>query len=1443
MPLYGGDFTTPNFNTVFRNLNLTPNIKTLLSNSSVTNIKLSKSTKKLEFNIISDKIIYNNQLNELCSQLSREFNGLVDVDIKMKYVFKEDFPTKKILNSYWDNLVYIVDKENPISTTILKNATWKLENNKLIIDVHKNNAYYLKLKNLDRKIQDKLKTELGFTSEVEFREDLPDFEANSEYESMIEQREHELIKQSIEKISKQAESSETEVKSEIKPSSALHGKFINSKISKIRECKTQEEFITIQGKILSLDARETKNGDKYIVSFDITDYSDSTTVKFFPKKDKFIKEIKDRLKIGVYVKVQGTLKFDSFSKCLIILAKDINIVDAPPVKQDNSLIKRVELHLHTQMSNMDGMANVTNLVKRAASWGHKAIAITDHGVVQAFPEAAAAGKKNNIKIIYGVEAYLVDNLGAVVQSSKNQGLDDTYVVFDIETTGLSNTQDKITEIGAVKVKNNQIIDTYSTFVNPEMPLSEKISKLTGITDDMLKDAPKIDKVINEFLDFVKDSVLVAHNASFDVGFIRKAAFNNDIDVKNTVLDTLELSRTLFPELSKHKLDIVAKHLEVSLENHHRAVDDAMATAQIFIKCIDILKSKAIKTLDQINILASEFIDVKKLKTYHAIMLVKNQQGLRNLYELISKSNIDYFFKRPRIPKSEFIKYREGILLGSACEAGEVYRAIIEKKPDDYIDELVNFYDYLEIQPLGNNQFLLDNGTVESKEQLQNINKKIIELADSHNKLTVATCDVHFLDPEDEVFRRIIMAGEGYKDAESQPPLYLRNTEEMLNEFMYLGKSRAEEVVIKNTNIIADMVEQIQPVPNMKCPPKIEGSEEQLRKITTEKAISIYGSPLPKIVEDRLNKELNSIINNGYAVLYIIAQKLVWKSNEDGYLVGSRGSVGSSFAATMAGITEVNPLSPHYICPNCKYSDFDSDIVKSFAGDSGCDMPDMKCPSCGTLMNKEGHDIPFETFLGFEGDKEPDIDLNFSGEYQQKAHSYTEELFGKGHVFKAGTYGTMAEKTAYGFVKKYFDEKGIEDVHNAEINRLAQGCTGVRRTTGQHPGGLVIVPSDHDIHEFCPIQRPANDMNSNVTTTHFEYHSIDKCLLKLDLLGHDDPTIIRMLQDITNIDPKTIKLDEPKVMSLFTSTKALNIKPEDINSEVGTLGLPEFGTKFVRQMLVDTQPHSFSELIRISGLSHGTDVWVGNAQDIIKEGTATLKQAICTRDDIMIYLILKGLDKKLAFKIMEKVRKGKGLDESDIEAMKAKNVPDWYIKSCQKIKYMFPKAHAAAYVMMAFRIAYFKVYYPEAYYATYFSIRTEGEFDYKLMCKGHAQIKSAIKDYESKQNLTTKEKGTLTVLEVINEMHVRGIYFVPIDLYKSDSKRFLVTDKGILPPFIAIQGMGDTAAESIVVARQNGEFFTIEDFKLRTKVGSTMLGWMKDMGIFDGIPETSQLSLF
>ena len=1217
---------------------------------------------------------------------------------------------------------------------------------------------------------------------------------------------------------------------------------------KIVDTKIPGESVIVEGNIFNIEPREIK-GEKYIVSFDITDKSDSTTVKFFVKRSVFDNELKDKIKKDAYLRVQGEVQFDKYAKEINIMAKAIMTAQAPPPRMDTAEEKRVELHLHTQMSSMDGVTPVKTYIKRAIEWGHKAIAITDHGVVQAFPDAMNAADKSDLKVIYGVEAYLIDDLGNAVFSPRGQNLDDTYVVFDIETTGLSKEKEMITEIGAVKVADGKIIDRFSTFVNPQRPISAEITKLTGITDDMVKDAPTIENVLPEFLKFCEDTVLVAHNASFDTGFIRIAAERAGLgELHHTIVDTLELARALLPELNKHKLDIVCEYLGVTLNGHHRAVNDAEATAEVFIKFLDMLAEKKIFTLDEINVLASRTVNYKKLRAYHAIILVKNYTGLRNLYELVSMAHIDYFFRRPRIPKSKFMQMREGLILGSACEAGELYRALLDGEPKQRIEELVHFYDYLEIQPLGNNKFMIDSPRVEnihSMEDIKNMNRKIVELGETYGKPVVATCDVHFIDPDDAAYRKIIMAAEGFPDADNQPPLYFRTTDEMLAEFDYLGEEKAREVVITNTNLIADQIEKIKPIPDETFPPKIEGADEQLRQICMDKAHSIYGDPLPPLVQERLETELNSIISNGYAVLYIIAQKLVWKSVADGYLVGSRGSVGSSFAANMAGITEVNSLPPHYVCPNCKYSDFDSDLVKSYAMEeaSGCDMPDMNCPKCGTLMHKDGHDIPFQTFLGFEGDKEPDIDLNFSGEYQQTAHAYTEELFGVGHVFKAGTIGTLADKTAYGFVKKYFDEREIT-AHNAEITRLMNGCTGVKRTTGQHPGGLMVVPSDHNIYEFCPIQRPANDVNSTVTTTHFDYHSISGRLLKLDLLGHDDPTVIRMLYDLTGVNPQTVPLGDPATMSLFESPEALGVTAEDIGCETGTLGIPEFGTKFVRGMLLDTKPKTFADLLRISGLSHGTDVWLGNAQTLIENGTITLKETISTRDSIMIYLINKGVDKKKSFKIMEKVRKGKGLTDEDIADMKAADVPDWYIESCQKIKYMFPKAHAAAYVMMAFRIAYFKINYPEAYYATYFTVRACDDFDYSCMCKGMDVAKAAMREIHAKgMEATAKDKAKMTVLELIVEFYARGFKFLPIDLYKSDSRKFIVTEEGLIPPFNSLQGLGTNAAQSIVDGRAAGEFHTIEELKERTSLGRSLIDLLKENGVLNGIPETNQLSLF
>ncbi|WP_418703359.1 PolC-type DNA polymerase III [Anaerotignum faecicola] len=1442
--------TAQKFELVFQKISLSLPLLEAFQGTEVRKLTIHKKERTVSIEITANKMIPLQKQEELKGALLESLPGIQAVSLAVFYELTDKTP-EALAAGYWGSIKTLVSQKSKICAGVIADAEWRVTEHKLQILVKHNMAYYLAQKHLDDAIANMIHTETGETLLVQFKNQKATEADRAALENNRKKKFEELSRQII---TTQAEAVQEKANAEVAAVSSsvskgiLLGKEINGTNQKIIDTKILGENVIIEGSIYNIEPREIR-GEKYIVSFDITDLSDSTTVKFFVKKSVFDAELSDKIKKGKYLRVQGEVQFDKYTKEIDIMAKNIMAAAAPPPRMDDAEEKRVELHLHTQMSSMDGVTPVKKYIERAIAWGHKAIAITDHGVVQAFPDAMNAIGKSDLKVIYGVEAYLIDDLGSVVTMPRGQSLDDTFVVFDIETTGLSKETESITEIGAVKVVDGKIIDRFSTFVNPERPIPAEITKLTGITNEMVADAPVITEILPKFLEFCQDAVLVAHNANFDTGFIRLNAERKcGIEVKNTVLDTLELSRALLPELKKHKLDIICEQLGVSLEGHHRAVNDAEATAEVFLKFIDMLVEKEIYKVDDINVFSSQTVNYKKLKAYHAIILAKDYVGLRNLYELISLSHIDYYFRRPRIPKSKLIQHREGLILGSACEAGELYRALLDKKPKQVIEELVNFYDYLEIQPLGNNRFMIESPKVESVHSMEDIiaiNKQIVALGEEHNKPVVATCDVHFIDPQDAAFRKIIMAAEGFADADKQAPLYFRTTKEMLKEFTYLGEEKAREIVITNTNKIADMIEKIKPIPDDTFPPKIEGADEELRQICMDKAISIYGDPLPPIVQDRLETELNSIISNGYAVLYIIAQKLVWKSVADGYLVGSRGSVGSSFAANMAGITEVNSLPPHYICDHCKYSDFESETVKAFAMEeaSGCDMPDKDCPVCGHKLRKDGHDIPFQTFLGFEGDKEPDIDLNFSGDYQQQAHAYTEVLFGKGKVFKAGTIGTLADKTAYGFVKKYFDAREITP-HNAEIQRLTEGCTGVKRTTGQHPGGLMVVPSDHDIHEFCPIQRPANDVNSTVTTTHFDYHSISGRLLKLDLLGHDDPTVIRMLYDLTGVNPQDVPLGDPETMSLFESPKALGVTEEEINCKTGTLGIPEFGTKFVRGMLIDTKPKTFADLLRISGLSHGTDVWLGNAQTLIENGTITLKETISTRDSIMIYLINKGVEKKKSFKIMEKVRKGKGLTEEDIADMKASDVPDWYIESCQKIKYMFPKAHAAAYVMMAFRIAYFKINYPEAYYASYFSVRACDDFDYSCMCQGIDVARDAIREIQAKgQEATAKDKNKQTVLEIVVEFYARGFKFCPIDLYHSDAKKFLPTEEGLLPPFSSLQGLGVNAAQSIVEGRKDGEFNTLEELKERTSLGRSLIDLLKENGVLDGIPETNQLCLF
>ncbi len=1251
----------------------------------------------------------------------------------------------------------------------------------------------------------------------------------------------------------------------------LIGRAIKGRTVPIKSLKPESGRVIIRGKIFSFDEREihSKKKDKkfHLVTMNITDMTDSITLKMFvpvdeedPEKEekftRFAAKVKKGVKGGgIYVVARGKAQFDDYMQECVVMARDIAEVNAPAIRMDNAPVKRVELHMHTQMSQMDAVSSTKDLIDRAVKWGHKAIAITDHGVVQSYPDAMHASDDNEkIKVLYGVEAYLLDDGMKVIydtDKAKETGFDSEFVVFDIETTGLDNKKCKIIEIGAVKIKNGEVIDRFSKFIDPEIKIPKEITDLTGISDNMVAGAGKIEEIFPEFKEFCRDCIVVAHNALFDVGFMKEKAKELGDDFDFCYMDTLTLGRAMYPGLNNHKLDTIAKFLGVILENHHRAIDDATATGDVFIKMVKELQAMgeedATLLNDRFSMARTAHNSTKRPgATYHIILLAKNLEGIRHIYELVSQSHLSYFYRVPRIPRSLLEEKRGGLIVGSACEAGELMHGIVRGKTDEELEETVNFYDYLEIQPIGNNAYMKRSDRKEHKfintdEDLRDLNRRVVALGEKYNKPVCATCDVHFLDMDGAEYRKIIMHYKGFKDADDQAPLYLRTTEEMLEEFAYLGKEKAYEVVVTNTNMIADMIEPVRPIPKKKCPPVVEGAKEAIVNDSYAKARAIYGDPLPEIVQSQLDKELNSITTYGFSVMYRIAQELVRKSLSDGYLVGSRGSVGSSFVAFLSDITEVNSLPAHYICPKCKYSEF----IKSEIGVSGCDLPPKKCPQCGEELNRDGHDIPFETFLGFKGDKEPDIDLNFSGEYQPVIHKYTETFFGEGFVFRAGTIGTVAEKTAYGYVLKYCEEKGIE-MRGAEKARLAQGCVGVKRTSGQHPGGIIVVPYTNNIHEFCPIQHPADDPESNIFTTHFDYHSIDANLLKLDELGHDDPTVIRMLEDITGIDAKTIPLGDPETLSLFRSTKALNLLPgKDIGSTLGTYGIPEFGTKFVQKMLTDTKPSTFSELVRISGLSHGTDVWLGNAQELIQQEICDLSHTICCRDDIMVYLIAAGVEAGHAFKIMESVRKGKGLTADDETAMRAAGVPDWYIDSCKKIKYMFPKAHAVAYVTMALRIAYCKVHHPVAFYIAYFSVRAD-DFDASIMAKGEDVARAALEEiYRKKKDntVTPKEENLIPIIEICIEMYARGYTFEKISLYDSHATDFLQTENGILPPLNAFPGVGTNAAKAITEARANGPFKTVADLRARTGIGRSICDILEDYGCFEDLPEQDQVSLF
>lgn len=1221
----------------------------------------------------------------------------------------------------------------------------------------------------------------------------------------------------------------------------IYGNRIKSKPVPLKDISIEDGNVTVWGKVFSLDIRDTKDGKRKIINFNITDKTNSYTVKIFEAVQN-CEQLVAGISNGKTVMLRGHVEYDDYIKTYCIKANSIMLIDEITV-EDTAPEKRVELHMHTNMSAMDGMTSAAKLVARAAKWGHKAVAITDHGVVQAFPEAATAAKENGIKIIYGMEGYYVDDSVKIVSGSGDMPLNGTFIVFDVETTGLRTDKVRLTEIGAVKYVDGAEKARFQTFVNPEMPIPSKITELTGITDSMVADAPKEAEAVKKFFEFCGDGILVAHNATFDTDVLKHTCRRNGIEYSFTHIDTLVMAQSLVEGIKNYKLDSLQKHFKLPAFDHHRADEDAGALAGIFEKLIELCKEKGIENVSEIN--EKLPLNIKRLPTYHIILLAKNKVGLKHLYQLISKSNLEYYYRHPRIPKSELLAHREGLIVGSACEAGQLYQAIFMGRQKEMLLDMAGIYDYLEIQPNGNNAFMIREGMVDSEEELNEINRSIINLAQELEIPVVATGDVHFMEESDKVFREILMAGQGFKDASQQAPLYFRTTQDMLNEFKYLGEETAYEVVIKNPSLIADMCEEIKPIPDGTYPPKIEGSDEELRKICYERMEDYYGSPLPPYIKERLDKELESIIKNGFAVLYIIAQKLVWNSMENGYYVGSRGSVGSSFVAFAAGISEVNPLVPHYICEKCKYSEF---FHKGEFG-SGYDMPPKNCPVCGNEMHRDGHDIPFETFLGFYGDKQPDIDLNFSGEYQFYAHRYTEELFGKSHVFKAGTIGTLADKTAFGFVKKWAEEKGVI-LSRAEEERLVQGCVGVKRTTGQHPGGMVVVPADMDAEDFTPIQHPADDADSIHRTTHFDFHSLHDTILKLDNLGHDVPTLYKHLEDLTGKCVMDVDICDPKLYQLLTSPEPLGVTAEDIDCETGTLSLPELGTPFVRQMLMESKPKNFSDMLQISGLSHGTDVWIGNAQELIKNGTCTISEVIGTRDNIMVYLINKGVEKGMAFKIMEIVRKGKAtklLTDEHKQAMKDNGVPQWYLDSCMKIKYMFPKAHAAAYVSAAMRLAWYKLYCPVEYYATYMTVRGE-DIDTASVLAGRGAVKKKMEEIKQKmlmKTATAKEEGTFTSLQVINEMMARGIEILPIDIYKSTANKYTIENGKIRLPFSAIAGCGGRAAEGLENARNDGggDFLSMEDFQLRSGASKTIIAALEEGGAFESLPKTTQLSFF
>lgn len=1424
------------FQLLLQQLQLTEDaIVSYFANAEITKLFIERSSKRWHFHFLLDQILPCSVQTRFSTQLVKTFSHIADVTYTMSV--RNQQVSEHLIKEYWTNCLTELDGASPALLSLLNEQSPTVVGNKIIVNA-RNAAEAGQLKNKYSGLISNIYQTYGFPA---LTLDTEISTSNEDYTKFLAEKQKEDAEKAqaavIEMKKKESEaSSNTEHEGPVKIGYTIKD---DADFKRMEEIVDEERRIAVEGFVFHAETKELRSG-RTLLTFKMTDYTSSIMVKMF-SRDKEDAVILSAVKKGMWVRAQGSIQNDTFVRDLVMIANDINEMRAPQ-RIDKASEKRVELHMHTPMSQMDAVSSVSELVSQASKWGHKAVAITDHAVAQSFPEAYGAGKKNGIKILYGVEANLVDDGVPIAYNSTDRSLEEgTYVVFDVETTGLSAVYDTIIELAAVKIKDGEIIDTFESFANPHHPLSATTINLTGITDDMVRDAPEIETVLKRFKDWSEDDILVAHNASFDMGFLnvgyKKIGFEK---ATNPVIDTLELGRFLYPELKNHRLNTLAKKFDIDLTQHHRAIYDAEATGHLLIKMLKDSMEKGITNHNQFNEHMGEGKAYQRSRPYHCTILAKNDTGLKNLFKLVSYSHINYFYRVPRIPRSVLTKYREGLIIGSACDKGEVFEGMMQKSPDE-VEKIAEFYDYFEVMPKEVYAHLIELDYVRDEKSLESIIQNIVKLGKKMNKPVVATGNVHYLNPNDKIYRKILVNSQGGANPLNRhnlPDVHFRTTDEMLASFAFLGKEVAEEIVVTNTNLIADWIDDVKPIKDDLYTPKIEGADDEIRQMSYGMARNIYGENLPEIVEARLEKELKSIIGHGFAVIYLISHKLVKKSLNDGYLVGSRGSVGSSLVATMTEITEVNPLPPHYVCPNCKHSEFFDDGSVG----SGFDLPDKDCPKCGTAFTKDGHDIPFETFLGFKGDKVPDIDLNFSGEYQPQAHNYTKELFGEDYVYRAGTIGTVAEKTAYGYVKGYAQDNNLH-IRNAEVDRLVSGCTGVKRTTGQHPGGIIVVPNYMDIFDFSPIQFPADSQSSEWKTTHFDFHSIHDNVLKLDILGHDDPTVIRMLQDLSGIDPKTIPTDDPLVMKIFSGPESLGVTEEQIMCKTGTLGIPEFGTRFVRQMLEDTKPTTFSELVQISGLSHGTDVWLGNAQELIHNRICNLSEVIGCRDDIMVYLIYQGLEPSLAFKIMESVRKGKGLSEEFEAEMRKNEVPEWYIDSCKKIKYMFPKAHAAAYVLMAVRIAYFKVHHALLYYAAYFTVRAE-DFDIEAMARGSMAIRARIEEINAKGlDAAPKEKNTLTVLELALEMCERGYSFQKVDLYKSQASEFIIEGNTLIPPFDSIPGLGTNAAINIVKSRADGEFLSKEDLQKRGKVSKTILEYMDKQGILESLPDQNQLSLF